>query len=334
MSTKKGCGFLNHAINALPIELHIPGYQFCGPGTHLEKRLARGDRGINPLDAACRDHDIAYSRSKDFTKRHVADKILAEEARKRITAKDSTFGERAAATAVWVAMKAKTKIGMGLKTKKKPMKKRILSIAKRSSIIPIPILPLLGVIGSLIGGAAGVAKAINDNKAAQRQLEELKRHNRVMEGHGVYLAPYEHGRGVSMKKIKKKSSKETIKMPKGVTTNVQLQQLAKRMRIPYFRGIFMRTTLPTGTVYRNERGIVNLDNADGSGTHWVAYAKRGDHVVYFDSFGNLRPPKELVRYLDVAQIEYNRTGYQRYDQSNCGQLCLQFLQTVDDQFKN
>jgi len=49
-------------------------------------------------------------------------------------------------------------------------------------------------------------------------------------------------------------------MPKDVTTNVQLQQLAKRIRIPYFRDIFMRTTLSTEGVYRNESGIVNLDN--------------------------------------------------------------------------
>ena len=37
---------------------------------------------------------------QNLTKRHVDDKILAEEAQKRITAKDSTLGERAAATAV------------------------------------------------------------------------------------------------------------------------------------------------------------------------------------------------------------------------------------------
>ena len=102
---------LNRAINALPIELHIPGYQFCGPGTRLNERLARGDRGINPLDVACREHDIAYSRSKNLGERHVADRILAAKARQRITAKDSKFGERAAATAVWTAMKAKTKYG-------------------------------------------------------------------------------------------------------------------------------------------------------------------------------------------------------------------------------
>jgi len=49
-------------------------------------------------------------------------------------------------------------------------------------------MPMLGALGSLIGGAAGVPKAVSDNKAAQRQLEELLRHNRAMEGHGLYLA--------------------------------------------------------------------------------------------------------------------------------------------------
>ncbi|KYN18582.1 hypothetical protein ALC57_09096 [Trachymyrmex cornetzi] len=45
--------------------------------------------------------------------------------------------------------------------------------------------------------AAGVAKAVNNSKAAQRQLEELQRHNRVMESRGVYLAPSKRGRSVA-----------------------------------------------------------------------------------------------------------------------------------------
>lgn len=124
-------------------------------------------------------------------------------------------------------------------------------------------------------------------------------------------------------------------MPAGVTTNVQLEQLARRMRIQFFRGVFMRNNLPINGIRRNESGIVNLDDVDGFGTHWVAYAKRGDRVVYFDSFGNLRPPKELVRYFgqNVANIEYNHTSYQNYNQSICGQLCLRFLQTVDDRYE-
>jgi len=122
-SIKSGGSLLNNVINVLPFELHIPGYQFCGPGTHLEKRLTRGDRDVNPLDAACREHNIAYSHSNDLAERHVADKILAEKARKRIIARNSTLGERAAATAVWAARKAKTKICIGMKMKVKTKKK-------------------------------------------------------------------------------------------------------------------------------------------------------------------------------------------------------------------
>ncbi|KYN40000.1 hypothetical protein ALC56_05608 [Trachymyrmex septentrionalis] len=171
-------------------------------------------------------------------------------------------------------------------TKKKTTKKRILPTAKRGGALPF--LPMLGALGSLIGGAASVAKAVNDNKAARRQLEELQRHDRAMEqGRGLYLAPYNR-----QLQRKKKNVKETIKMPSGATTNAQLNELAKRMRIPYFRGVFMRNALPTSGAHRNESGIVNLD-ATGPGTHWVAYAKRNNRVVYFDSFGNLRPPKEL-----------------------------------------
>ncbi|EFN63423.1 hypothetical protein EAG_13282, partial [Camponotus floridanus] len=75
-------------------ELHIPGYQFCDHGTRLAKWLARGDRGVNPLDAACRERDIAYSRSGDLADRHVADRALGARAFERIRVENSTLGER------------------------------------------------------------------------------------------------------------------------------------------------------------------------------------------------------------------------------------------------
>ena len=46
------------------IEFHWPGYQFMGPGTHLEKRLKRGDKGINRMDRIAKQHDIDYSHAK------------------------------------------------------------------------------------------------------------------------------------------------------------------------------------------------------------------------------------------------------------------------------
>jgi len=70
-ATVESYSLLNRPINALPIELYIPGYQFCGPETRLEERLARSDRSINPLDAACREHDVTYSYRNDLAERHV-----------------------------------------------------------------------------------------------------------------------------------------------------------------------------------------------------------------------------------------------------------------------
>jgi len=53
-------------VDNLPFELHIPGYNYCGPGTKVRQRLARGDRGINRVDEACRGHDIAYLNSNNM----------------------------------------------------------------------------------------------------------------------------------------------------------------------------------------------------------------------------------------------------------------------------
>ncbi len=49
-------------------ERHIPGYNFCGPGTQVEARLKRGDYGINDLDNACRVHDVEYMVHADNAK--------------------------------------------------------------------------------------------------------------------------------------------------------------------------------------------------------------------------------------------------------------------------
>ena len=105
---------VNKSIDLLPIELHLPGgYQYCGPGTKLKKRLTRGDPGINKLDQACKVHDIAYSKFSDSAHRSVADKILARKAWERVKASDVSLGERGAALAVTAAMKAKTAFGGG-----------------------------------------------------------------------------------------------------------------------------------------------------------------------------------------------------------------------------
>jgi hypothetical protein len=128
----KGGGIVNTLINKLPLELHLPGYNYCGPGTKLDKRLARGDKGINQLDEACREHDIAYSKNTNKTERHKADNILGEKAWQRFKARDSNLKEKTSALLVTGAMKAKVKLGMGLKRRVKKKLHKLKDIIKQA----------------------------------------------------------------------------------------------------------------------------------------------------------------------------------------------------------
>lgn len=90
----------------------------------------------------------------------------------------------------------------------------------------------------------------------------------------------------------------------------------------------MRDMLPK-IPWKRESGIINLDTHKNPGTHWVAYKKINDRVMYFDSFGNLMPPLEVINYLG-DNIEYNYNQFQKYNTYNCGHLCIEFLLNKTD----
>lgn len=234
--TFKGDGLvgsiLNRAVDKLPIELHIPGYQFCGPGTKLDERLAHGDQGVNKLDSYCKDHDIAYKQFKDNERRQIADQILANKSWKRFTSNDASLGERSAALAVATIMGAKSKfagkglqLGTGSTTKKKKKTKKTEKTKRKKKMTTmtttkggfLPAIPALlsglGVLGSLIGGTASTVKAISDVNTNRKQLEETERHNKAMEGKGMYLRPYRpstitRGNGLYLRPYPKRTTQQ------------------------------------------------------------------------------------------------------------------------------
>jgi len=67
--------------------------------------LKRGDKGINALDAACREHGTIYSQFKDLKNRHRAENIYADRTWERVKAKDSDLKEHSAA---WLTKKNKS----------------------------------------------------------------------------------------------------------------------------------------------------------------------------------------------------------------------------------
>lgn len=99
--TKKGEGIADKFIEKLPVELHLVDfsdgilkpkrYNFCGPGTKLDKRLnADGtpkpwSKPINKLDQGCMAHDLVYTSSDpkvrddgDAKLKAVAKEVLAD----------------------------------------------------------------------------------------------------------------------------------------------------------------------------------------------------------------------------------------------------------------
>lgn len=161
--TKPVASLINTAIDALPIELHLPGgYNFCGAGTKLKQRLARGDQGINKLDEACKEHDIAYSKFTDNLNRSVADRVLAEKAWQRVKSSDASIGEKTAALAVTAAMRTKSAIGGGRRRRKSKNVRKVGGKIKKRNY--------------------SLKKNKKKNKATVWSM--------IKQGHGLYLKPY------------------------------------------------------------------------------------------------------------------------------------------------
>lgn len=88
----------------------------------------------------------------------------------------------------------------------------------------------------------------------------------------------------------------------------------------------MRDNLPNSRPWKYESMIVNHDSIENNGTHWTCFVKTCNDVFYFDSFGNLPPPLELIKYLgSECSLYINTKQYQKFDTIICGHLCLSFI---------
>jgi hypothetical protein len=83
----------------------------------------------------------------------------------------------------------------------------------------------------------------------------------------------------------------------------------------------MRDELPLKP-RRIKSGVINIGHSDTEGTHWVCYTKKNNHVLYFDSYGRLKPCLEFVKYMKDFEIKYNTYNHQKKNTYNCGHLCI------------
>ena len=158
---------------------------------------------------------------------------------------------------------------------------------------------LLGTLGaSLLGNLLTVGKGIvraGEGSVASRA-----------KGEGIVRA----GEGSVASRAKGEGSKKkplNLLLPFHPLTNIEISEYYKNE--PRFNGVYSRNNLPNKI--KKEAYVINLDEYENTGTHWVSLFVKPKYTVYFDSFGIEHIPKEinnlLIMILKAIYLEYKHT---------------------------
>ena len=110
-----------------------------------------------------------------------------------------------------------------------------------------------------------------------------------------------------------------------------LERLGKRLFGVKFHGVYPSDKIPKLTKSRCYC-ILNTDKSGEPGSHWVALAKNGSKVLFYDSFG--RKGKDIMPTIcqsgNGTLIDTDTDKEQRVLETNCGARCLAWLWVFDD----
>lgn len=106
-------------------------------------------------------------------------------------------------------------------------------------------------------------------------------------------------------------------------TNFELIEYARLLGIPLLN-VLMKDEVYKGMP--NGFYILNLENHNQAGSHWVALIKRKKEIFYFDSYG-MPPPDTVINKLQYPEshVFFNDTQIQNIKSILCGYYCLLFL---------
>ena len=99
----------------------------------------------------------------------------------------------------------------------------------------------------------------------------------------------------------------------------------------YYLGCYPADVLPSN-IRKYCCWIWNVDESDKSGTHWIAIAKRNNHITFFDSYGKTMEFFKRTYWKIYFQQKlkckvsyYSQKQRQSYISTTCGAWCLMFL---------
>ena len=121
-------------------------------------------------------------------------------------------------------------------------------------------------------------------------------------------------------------------LPFHLLTNIEISEYYSNE--PRFNGVCSRDNLPKIT--KKGAYVINLDECENTGTHWMALFVKTNEVIYFDSFGIEHIPKEINKFIrskelgsavgsNNKKIKANIFRIQVYDSIMCGYFCIEFI---------
>ena len=107
-------------------------------------------------------------------------------------------------------------------------------------------------------------------------------------------------------------------------TNIEISEYYKNE--PRFNGVYSRNNLPN----KIKKGayVINLDEYENTGTHWVALFVKPKYMVYFDSFGIEHIPKEINKFINndtTKSSSLKRIKSNIFRIITCGYFCIEFI---------
>ena len=91
---------------------------------------------------------------------------------------------------------------------------------------------------------------------------------------------------------------------------------------PKFNGVYSRNNMPK---IKDGAYVVNLDEYESIGIHWIALYVIAKNVIYFDRLGVEDIPKEIRKIIGNKNITTNIYRRQAYDSIISGYFCIGFI---------
>ena len=88
-------------------------------------------------------------------------------------------------------------------------------------------------------------------------------------------------------------------------------------------GTYSKDNVPI--LKNNESTIMNLQDSDKKGSHWVSYKRIGNKIFYFDSYGVAYIPDIIKNQYPNHKFICNIYRIQSMDSNQCGRFCILFV---------